>query len=55
MRITREILNRHGGTVLCRGCGQPIEEGEKAVRRRVSSKVRYFHPGCVYSEAKISK
>ena len=52
MIITRSLLNRHGGTLLCRVCGQPIEEGETATRRRVNNTIRYFHQNCIYTEKK---
>jgi len=52
MLITRNLLKRHGGTILCRGCGHPIEEGETATRRRVNNTIRYFHQDCIYTEKK---
>jgi len=50
--ITRRLLQRHGGTIICRGCDQPLEEGEKATRRRVNNTIRYFHKKCIYAEKK---
>lgn len=52
MIITQAILQRHGGTLNCKGCGQPIEEGKDADTRRVNSRIRYFHQSCIYTEAK---
>jgi len=50
--VTSSLLQRHRGTLNCKACGRPIREGEPAVRRRVNNNPRYFHPGCIYAEAK---
>ena len=55
MIVTSSLLQRHRGTLNCKTCGRPIREGEPAVRRRVNSNARYFHPGCIYTEAKPAK
>ena len=55
MIVTSSLLQRHRGTVTCKVCGHPIEEGDEAVRRRVNSRVRHFHRGCIYAEAKPAK
>ena len=52
MLVTPALLQRHRGTLKCKVCGQPLEEGEEVVRRRVNSRVRYFHRGCIYAETK---
>ena len=52
MIVTSSLLQRHRGTLNCKGCGKPILEGEPIVRRRVNSRVRHFHRGCIYTEAK---
>jgi len=48
--MTPWLLQRHRGTINCRGCGQPINVGERVVKRRVNNRVRYFHSGCVYTQ-----
>jgi len=50
--ITQALLQRHQGTMLCKGCGEPLKEGENVARRRVNSRARYFHWGCIYTEAR---
>ena len=52
MIATPMLLQRHRGVIKCKGCGQPIREGEDIIRRRVSNRVRWFHRGCIYTEAK---
>jgi len=52
--ITETLLKRHGGTITCRLCDQPIEEGEMAVTRRVNSNIRYFHQKCIYAEKRVT-
>ena len=55
MIITKSLLKRYGGTIICRGCGRPIEEGETATRRRVNNTIRYFHINCIYTEKKTTQ
>jgi len=55
MIITKILLKRHGGTIICRGCDHPIEEGETATKRRVNNTIRYFHQNCIYTEKKTEE
>ena len=48
--ITKTLLTKHGGTIICRGCVYSIEEGETAIKRRVNNHIRYFHQKCIYTE-----
>ena len=52
MIVTSSLLQRHRGTLNCKVCGKPMKEGEDVARRRVNSRVRHFHRGCIYAEAK---
>jgi len=52
---TKNLLQRHRGTLTCRGCGQPILEGYPIVKRRVNSRARYYHQGCIYTEKKTEE
>jgi len=49
---TPALIQRHRGTLKCRACRHPIEEGEAIVRRRVNSRSHWFHERCIYAEAK---
>jgi len=55
MLATKNLLQRHQGTLTCRGCGQPILEGDPIVKRRVNSRARYYHQGCIYTEKKTEE
>ena len=52
MLITRNLLKRNGGTIICRVCDHTIDEGETATKRRVNNTIRYFHQNCIYTEKK---
>uniref|UniRef100_A0A6M3LYZ3 Uncharacterized protein n=1 Tax=viral metagenome TaxID=1070528 RepID=A0A6M3LYZ3_9ZZZZ len=52
---TKNLLQRYQGTLTCRGCGQPILEGDPIVKRRVNSRARYYHQGCIYTEKKTEE
>uniref|UniRef100_A0A6M3LZU7 Uncharacterized protein n=1 Tax=viral metagenome TaxID=1070528 RepID=A0A6M3LZU7_9ZZZZ len=55
MLATKNLLQRHQGTLTCKGCGQPIREGDLIVKRRVNNRARYYHQDYIYTEKKTEE